>query len=43
MANRREQASDELLGPEEDPPELDWAIIESLLDAHANTNASLER
>lgn len=28
---------------DEEVPELDWAVIKSLMDAQANTNASLER
>ncbi|EMA66034.1 hypothetical protein C461_12703 [Halorubrum aidingense JCM 13560] len=28
---------------DEEVPELDWAVIKSLMDAQANTNTSLER
>lgn len=43
MGNIQGQAGDELLGSEENPPELDWAIVKSLMDAQTSTNTSLER
>jgi len=43
MDNTLGQTGDELMGVDEDAPELDWAVVKSLMDAQANTNTSLER
>ena len=43
MENTRGQTSDEPTRNVEHAPELDWAVIKSLMDAQANTNTSLER
>lgn len=43
MESTRERTGDELVSAGEEPAELDWAVIKSLMDAQANTNASLER
>ncbi|TKX68971.1 hypothetical protein [Halorubrum sp. SP9] len=43
MDNTMGQTGDELIGVDENTPELDWAVVKSLMDAQANTNTSLER
>lgn len=37
------QTGEELMSADGDAPELDWAVVKSLMDAQANTNTSLER
>jgi len=43
MGNTLGRTGDERTGIDEDAPELDWAVVKSLMDAQANTNTSLER
>lgn len=43
MGNATRQCVDELMSAEKPAPEIDWAVMKSLLDAQANTNTSLER
>lgn len=43
MANALGQTDDDPMSLDEHPPDVDWAVVKSLMDAQANTNTSLER
>jgi len=43
MGNSLTQTSDHEMKIDEEEPELDWAVVKSLMSAQANTNTSLER
>lgn len=43
MGDTLGQAGNGVMPVNEDAAELDWAVVQSLMDAQANTNTSLER